>query len=158
MLYAKAETREPFHDEINSLLREYFVLGGMPEVVQTFVNTGSYLDAREVQMQIISDYVHDFGKHAPANIVPRIQMVFNSISSQLAKENKKFVYGVLKTGARAKDFELAIQWLADAGIVQKVTRISKPCYPLKHYEDLRLSNYFLSMWVYLAPLVGLNQK
>lgn len=137
------QSRFSFHDELIDLLRKYFVIGGMPEVVQNFVDNDSYLGAREIQKQIISDYRHDFGKHAPANIIPRIQMVFESIPSQLAKENKKFIYSVVKKGARAKDYELAIQWLIDAGLLHKVPRVNVPRYPLKHYEDLSAFKLFL---------------
>jgi predicted AAA+ superfamily ATPase len=150
--------RGPFHDELNNYLRTYFVLGGMPEVVKSFVDGGNYFDAREIQKQIIADYEHDFGKHAPANIVPRIQMVFNSIPSQLAKENKKFIYGVLKTGARAKDFELAIQWLVGAGILLKVPRVNTLRYPLKHYEDLSAFKLFFVDVGLLGALSGVEPK
>jgi predicted AAA+ superfamily ATPase len=144
ILSADSTAREPFHEELNDLLRKYFVIGGMPEVVQYFANNDSnYFDAREIQKQILSDYEHDFGKHAPASIVPRIQMVFNSIPSQLAKENKKFIYGLIKKGARAREYELAIQWLIDAGILRKVPRVNVPRYPLKHYEDLSAFKLFL---------------
>jgi predicted AAA+ superfamily ATPase len=143
LLSDDSTAREPFHTELNDLLRNYFVIGGMPEVVQNYADGGSYFDARGIQKQILSGYEHDFGKHAPANIVLRIKMVFGSIPSQLAKENKKFIYGVIKEGARAKDYELAIQWLTDAGILHKVPRVTTPKYPLKHYEDLSAFKLFL---------------
>ncbi|MDR0885244.1 MAG: DUF4143 domain-containing protein [Clostridiales Family XIII bacterium] len=136
------KNREPFHEELNNLLRNYFLIGGMPEVVQCFANDGNYFEVRAIQKQILSDYEHDFAKHAPRNIVPRIQMVFHSIPSQLAKENKKFIYGVIKKGARAKEFELAIQWLMDAGILHKIPRVNVTHYPLKHYEDLSAFKLF----------------
>ena len=142
LLHAESKVREPFHDELNDILRNYFVIGGMPEAVECFATGGNYFDVREIQKQILSDYEHDFGKHAPANIVPRIQMVFSSIPSQLAKENKKFIYGVMKKGARAKEYELAIQWLVDAGILCKVSRVNVPRYPLKHYEDVSAFKLF----------------
>jgi predicted AAA+ superfamily ATPase len=143
MLSSKnSSNREAFHNELNELLKQYLIIGGMPEVVEGFVLNKNYFKARKIQKQIISDYEHDFGKHTDANIVPRIRMVFDSIPSQLAKENKKFLYGTLKSGARAKDFELAIQWLVDAGILYKIPRVNSLKYPLKHYEDLSAFKMF----------------
>jgi predicted AAA+ superfamily ATPase len=147
-----------FHDELNELLKQYFIIGGMPEVVKSFASNGDYFDARDIQKQIISDYEHDFGKHAPNNIVPRIQMVLSSIPSQLAKENKKFLYGTLKTGARAKDYELAIQWLVDAGILYKVPRVSALKVPLKHYEDLSAFKLFLVDVGLLSAMSGVEPR
>jgi predicted AAA+ superfamily ATPase len=143
LLHANSSARAPFHNELIGLLRSYLVVGGMPEVVQGFTDNGSYIEARNVQKQIIADFEHDFGKHAPTNMIPRIQMVFNSMPSQLAKENKKFIYGTLRAGARAKDYELAIQWLLGAGILQKIPRVNALNYPLKHYEDVSAFKLFM---------------
>lgn len=134
--------RGSFHDSFNELLRQYLYLGGMPEVVESFIENGDYHEARSIQRQILADYERDFSKHAPVNIVPRLRMVWNSLPAQLSRENKKFVYGVIKQGARAKDFELAIQWLVDAGIVLRVHRVNKAGAPLKHYEDLSAFKLF----------------
>jgi predicted AAA+ superfamily ATPase len=147
-----------FHDGFNDLLKQYLVIGGMPEVVKNYAENGDYFDARNTQRQIISDYERDFSKHVPANIIPRLQMVFNSIPSQLAKENKKFLYGVMKTGARAKDYELAIEWLRNAGILRKIVRIKSPKVPLKHYVDLSAFKLFLNDVGLLGAMSNLEPK
>ena len=116
-------------------LRQYYFTGGMPAAVSAFIEGRPLAEVRQIQHDILSNYTRDFSKHAPENEVPRINMVWNSIPSQLGKENRKFIYGMLKKGARAKDFELAIQWLVDCGLVYKVPRVSKVEMPLKFYED-----------------------
>ena len=112
-------------------LREYYLVGGMPEAVNKFIETNDANAVREVQEEIIRTYEKDISKHAPKEQVVRINQVWNSIPSQLAKENKKFIYGVVKQGARAKDYELAIQWLIDAGLVYKISRVKTLGLPLK---------------------------
>jgi predicted AAA+ superfamily ATPase len=107
----------------------------MPEVVDTYCKTNDFSDVRTVQDDILETYNNDFSKHAPINEVPRIRMVWNSILGQLAKENRKFLYGMLKDGGRAKEFELAIEWLIDAGLVSKVNRTKSGEFPLNAYED-----------------------
>lgn len=134
---------QSFHLSLNEYLKQYLIIGGMPEVVQSFVDEHDYIQSRRIQRQILDDYDRDFGKHAPLNVVPRIRMVWNSIPSQLARENKKFIYGTIKKGARAREFELAIQWLADAGLVSRVQRVNKVAVPLKHYEDPGAFKLFL---------------
>jgi predicted AAA+ superfamily ATPase len=118
------------------LLKQYYYVGGMPEAVLTFINQKDFKKVREKQLNILAAYEQDFSKHAPNDIVPRIRLVWQSLPSQLAKENKKFVYGNLKKGARAREFELAIDWLKDAGIVHKVSRCNKPAIPLIAYAEL----------------------
>ena len=118
------------------LLKQYYYVGGMPEAVLTFINQKDFKKVREKQLNILVAYEQDFSKHAPNDIVPRIRLVWQSLPSQLAKENKKFVYGNLKKGARAREFELAIDWLKDAGIVHKVSRCNKPAIPLIAYAEL----------------------
>ena len=108
----------------------------MPEVVLKYVETDSLLEVRRIQSEILQGYDLDFSKHAPKEQVPRVRMVWNSIPSQLFKENKKFIYGALRKGARANDFEMAIQWLVNAGLLYKVPRCTKPELPLDIYEDL----------------------
>jgi predicted AAA+ superfamily ATPase len=115
-------------------LRDYYFTGGMPEAVLTFVETRDYDKVRSVQNDIISQYEGDFGKHVDSKELPRIRMVWNSLPMQLAKENKKFFFGQIKSGARMKEFEIAIQWLCDAGIIYKVQKVSKPAMPLKAYS------------------------
>ncbi len=124
-------------------LRQYYFVGGMPAVVQEFVNTHDLKKVRSLQKDILFNYARDFSKHAPAAQVPRIRMVWEAIPAQLAKENKKFIYGALRKGARASEFELAIQWLIDAGLVYRIHRVSEPQLPLKFYEDLNAFKLFM---------------
>lgn len=131
------------HDEYVSLLRQYFYVGGMPAAVLDFIQGKGLQAVRQTQQQILRDYRRDFSKHAPAKEVPRINMVWDSIPAQLAKENKKFIYGAIKKSSRASDFELAIQWLIDAGLVYKVMRTKKPEMPLKFYEDMNAFKLFM---------------
>lgn len=124
-------------------LREYYLVGGMPEAVDKFVQTNDANLVREVQNEILAAYERDISKHAPAEQVMRIGQVWHSIPSQLAKENRKFIYGVVKKGARAKDYELAIQWLLDAGLVYKVNRITTLAMPLKIHEEISAFKLFV---------------
>ena len=121
--------------QMTELLRQYYFTGGMPAVVKSYVEEQDLQKVRSIQNQILSDYLHDVSKHAPKTEIPKITLVWNSIPSQLAKENKKFIYGAIKKGGRAKEFENAIQWLINAGLVHKVFRIKKFEQPLKFYED-----------------------
>lgn len=137
-------------DVVNSLrtlyiqhLREYYLVGGMPEAVKKFIDTNDANAVREVQKEILHAYEKDISKHAPDEQVVRINHVWNSIPSQLAKENKKFIYGVVKQGARAKDYELAIQWLIDAGLIYKISRVKTIGMPLKIHEDISAFKLYL---------------
>lgn len=132
-----------FKDKYIQRLREYYYVGGMPEAVNTFSQSKDFKEVRQIQKDILSAYELDFSKHAPAEIVPRIRMLWNSIPAQLAKENKKFVYGLIKTGARAKEYELALSWLIDCGLAYTVSRVSKPGIPLKAYEDRSAFKLFI---------------
>ena len=116
-------------------LKEYYFVGGMPEAVLTFIKENDFNEVRRVQKNLLSYYEQGFSKHAPLNQVPRLNMVWSSIPKQLSKENGKFIYGHLRTGARAKDFEIAIQWLKDCGLIYLVHNVSKPGFPLKSYEE-----------------------
>ena len=124
------------HEKYVDLLRQYYYVGGMPEAVAEYIETGALNEVRRIQLDILRGYDRDFSKHAPKEQVARIRMVWNSIPSQLFKENKKFIYGALRKGARAADFEQAIKWLVDAGLVYQVHRCTKPALPLDIYEDL----------------------
>ena len=132
-----------FKSKYMDRLREYYYVGGMPEVVQAYIETKDFNLVREIQKNLLNYYQQDFSKHADISLVPRLNLVWNSVPMQLAKENKKFIYGQVRKGSRAKDFELAIQWLADAGIVYKVSRIKEPKMPLKFYEDRDAFKLFL---------------
>ena len=129
----------------------------MPEVVQAFADNQDFNEVREIQQRILSAYEQDFSKHAPNETVPRVRMLWNSIPAQLAKENKKFIYGLIKEGARAKEYELAMLWLTDCGLVHKVHRVSAPSLPLKAYEDLKAFKLFLLDVGLLSCMVGLRQ-
>ena len=123
-------------------LKEYYLVGGMPEVISAFISNKSFEEARKIQSNILKAYEQDFSKHAPNNIVPKIRAVWNNVPAQLAKENKKFLYGLIREGARAKEFESAIMWLCDCGLLHKVSRVSAIKKPLKSYIDLKAFRLF----------------
>ena len=129
------ETTNLLHEKYVDLLRQYYYVGGMPEAVKKYVETGALNEVRRIQNEILQGYELDFSKHAPREQVERIRMVWRSVPSQLFKDNKKFIYGALRTGARAKDFEMSLQWLQDAGLIYKVPRCTKPALPLDIYQD-----------------------
>lgn len=139
-------------------LKQYYYIGGMPEVVAAFAENSDFNEVREIQQRILNAYEQDFSKHAPNNIVPKIRMVWNNIPSQLAKENRKFIYGLIREGARAKDFETAIMWLADCGLVHQVYRVTSPGLPLKAYADMKAFKLFLLDVGLLSCMTGLRQK
>lgn len=124
-------------------LKNYYYVGGMPECVQAFSLRKDYGEVREIQNAILSQYDGDFGKHIEPKELPRIRMVWNAIPMQLAKENKKFFFGQIKSGSRMKDFEIAIQWLVDAGLIYKIYKVSKPAIPLKSYIDFSSFKIFM---------------
>ena len=131
------------HDKLIKILREYYFVGGMPEAVKTYLATNDANLVRQVQNNILTIYRSDMSKHVSPNEATRISMVWQSIPSQLAKENKKFIYGAVRSGARAKDFEMAIQWLVDAGLTYRISRVREVGMPLKFYEDLNAFKLFL---------------
>jgi len=147
-----------FTDKFKEHLRYYYYTGGMPEVVNDYAINRDWKNVRKKQEEILATYENDFSKHAPTEIVPRLNMVWQNIPAQLSKENKKFVYGVMKEGARAKDFELAIQWLVDSGILLKSYRISKPDMPLIAYQDLSTFKLFFNDVGLLAAKSNLDLK
>lgn len=130
-------------DRIIQLLRTYYYVGGMPEAVKAYCDGLGYEEVRHIQSNILMTYENDFSKHAPANEVPRIRMVWHSVTSQLAKENRKFIYGVLRQGARAKEFEIAVEWLQDAGLVYRVNRTKSGEMPLSAFEDFGIFKLFM---------------
>ncbi len=139
-------------------LKQYYFIGGMPEAVQSFVENKDFNEVREIQKRILAAYEQDFSKHAPVEIVPRLRMLWNSIPSQLAKENKKFIYGLIREGARAKDYETAIMWLSDCGLVHKVSRVNAAGIPLRAYEDLKAFKLFVVDVGLLGCMTGLRQR
>lgn len=124
-----------FAPKLKDLLKQYYYVGGMPEAVLSFSEIRDWQEVREIQNEILESYERDFSKHAPEDIVPRIRMLWNSLPSQLSKENRKFIYGLVKEGARAREYEIALQWLLDGGLIHKVANVSAPRIPLKSYED-----------------------
>lgn len=132
-----------FRDKYIFWLKNYYYVGGMPEIVQFFSQHKDYVRVRQMQNAILEQYEDDFGKHATSGDLARIRMVWNSIPMQLAKENKKFFFGQIKSGARMKDFEIAIEWLLDCGLIKKVYRVRKPAMPLKAYIDFGAFKLFL---------------
>ena len=130
-------------DRLQQLLRSYYYVGGMPEAVKAYCDEQGFEEVRRIQSNILMTYENDFSKHAPANEVPRIRMVWHSITSQLAKENRKFIYGMLRQGARAKEFEVAVEWLQDAGLAHKVSRTKSGEMPLSAFEDFGTFKLFM---------------
>lgn len=152
------EMASAFRQDYIDLLKYYYYIGGMPEVVKNFSENKDFNEVREIQQRILSAYEQDFSKHAPNDVVPRIRMLWNSIPGQLAKENKKFIYGLVKEGARAKEYELALLWLTDCGLVHKIHRVKTPNLPLSAYEDLKAFRLFLLDVGLLSCMTGLRQE
>jgi len=129
------EILKSFHGILTEHFKKYLYVGGMPAVVSKFASNSDLLSVRELQLQILASYENDFSKHAPISQLPRIRMIWQSIVSQLAKENSKFIYSLIRKGSRAKEFELAIEWLSNAGLIHKVNRINKSGMPITAYAD-----------------------
>ena len=146
-----------FKQEYIDLLKYYYFIGGMPEAVLSFSENRDFVEAREIQQRILETFEQDFSKHAPNEVVPRIRMLWNSIPSQLTKENKKFIYGLIKEGARAREYEYALMWLTDCGLVHKIHRVTAPSIPLKAYEDLKSFKLFLVDVGLLSCMTHLRQ-
>lgn len=147
-----------FKEKYIQFLQQYYYVGGMPEVVNSFSKNYDFNEVRKIQHAILQSYEQDFSKHAPNDIVPRIRMLWNAIPGQLAKENRKFIYGIIKKGARAKDFEMALAWLIDCGLIHKINRIAKPAIPLKAYIDLSAFKIFLVDVGLLAAMGNIDVK
>ncbi len=147
-----------FHTRLIEWLKQYFIVGGMPEAVQSFVKNKNFEQVRAIQKQILFAYEHDFSKHVPATQIPRIKMIWEHIPAQLSKENKKFFFAHLKKGARAKEFEVALEWLADSGLIHRIYRITKPGLPLSAYKDYKSFKVFFVDVGLLATLSGLDYR
>lgn len=130
-------------EKLSDLLRQYYYVGGMPEAVNYYKDNKEFAGVRQIQKNLLAYYQQDFSKHAEPRLTERLNLVWSSIPAQLAKENRKFIYGQVRQGARAKDFELAIQWLSDCGLIHVIHRVTKPGYPLKAYEDLNAFKIYL---------------
>ena len=140
------------------LLREYYYVGGMPLAVDAYAKRRDIFEVRAIQKKILEDYEDDFSKHIPRSELPKVRAVWNSIPGQLAKENKKFVWGAIRSGARAREYENAIQWLLDAGLAHKVTRVGKLDVPLKFYEDFDSFKLFLNDLGLLGAMADVPPK
>lgn len=138
-------------------LKHYYFVGGMPEAVQCFAKSKDFNEVRNIQKRILAAYEQDFSKHALNEIVPKIRMLWNSVPSQLAKENKKFIYGLVREGSRAREYEIAIMWLSDCGLVHKVSRVNEAGIPLKAYEDLKAFKLFVVDVGLLGCMTGLHR-
>ena len=147
-----------FSARFADLLRKYYYVGGMPEAVKCYFEEDDVFAVREIQKELLRYYENDFSKHAPKEQIPRIRMVWNSIPAQLAKENRKFIYGIVREGARAKDFELAIQWLSDYGMIMKSYRITKPGMPLIAYMEQNVFKMFMLDVGLLAAKANLSAR
>jgi predicted AAA+ superfamily ATPase len=147
-----------FKDRYIERLKQYYYIGGMPEAVFSFSQSKDFDEVREIQKRILIAYEQDFSKHAPNDIVPRIRMLWNSIPGQLAKENRKFIYGIIRQGARAKEYELAMSWLIDCGLIHKANNVTKPAIPLKAYEDFGAFKLFLVDVGLLSAMTDLDVK
>ena len=132
-----------FSSKFKDYLKQYLYIGGMPEVVNAFIQNKDYNEVREIQNKLLIDYEQDFSKHAPNNIVPRIRALWNNIPTQLSKENKKFIYGLVKEGARAREYETALAWLIDCGLIYQINRVNDCKIPLAAYQDFNSFKLYL---------------
>ncbi|MGO5292927.1 ATP-binding protein [Porcincola sp. LCP21S3_C12] len=145
-------------EKLSDLLRQYYYVGGMPEAVNYYKDNKEFTGVRQIQKNLLAYYQQDFSKHAEPRLTERLNLVWSSIPAQLAKENRKFIYGQVRQGARAKDFELAIQWLSDCGLIHVIHRVTKPGYPLKAYEDLNAFKIYLLDVGLLGAMVDLSSN
>jgi uncharacterized protein len=146
-----------FKERFIKALRTYYMVGGMPEAVSTFTQkNANFSEIKEVQNAILSAYMQDFAKHAPAALIPKIMSVWESMVSQLARENKKFIYGLVKTGARAREYELAIEWLIQYGLIHRIYAVNKIAFPLKAYKDLKSFKLYISDVGLLSQMANLS--
>ena len=132
-----------FASKLKQYLKQYFYIGGMPEVVASYIENKDFNEVRRKQEILLQAYEQDFFKHAPNSVVPRIRQLWNNIPTQLAKENKKFIYGLIKEGARAREYELALSWLIDCGLVYQINRVNDCKVPLSAYQDFSAFKLYL---------------
>lgn len=152
------ELLKVFSEEFKELLKYYFFIGGMPEVVSTWIETKDFNEVRRVQNELLMTYENDISKHTASEMANRIKQIWASVPSQLAKENKKFLYSVVKESARAREYENAINWLKNAGLLVTIHRINKPGIPLKAYEDLEAFKIFILDIGLLCSMTDLSAK
>ena len=132
-----------FANKLKNYLKQYLYIGGMPEVVETYISTKDFSEVRRKQEVLLEAYEQDFSKHAPNSVVPRIRQLWNNIPTQLAKENKKFIYGLVKQGARAREYEIALSWLIDCGLVYQINRVNACKVPLSAYQDFNAFKLYI---------------
>ncbi|MFR3920429.1 MAG: ATP-binding protein [Clostridia bacterium] len=149
---------EVFDTKIKEYLKLYYYVGGMPEVVNAYATNKDLKEVRKIQKELLAAYEQDFSKHAPSNIVPRIRQLWNNIPTQLAKENKKFIYGLIKEGARAREYEIALSWLIDCGIVYQINRVNNCKVPLSAYQDFNAFKLYLLDIGLLAAMAEIDEK
>lgn len=147
-----------FADKLKQYLKQYLYIGGMPEVVDSYVQNKDFEEVRKKQIILLEAYEQDFSKHAPNAVVPRIRQLWNNIPTQLAKENKKFIYGLIKEGARAREYELALSWLIDCGLVYQVNRVNDCKVPLSAYQDFNAFKLYLLDVGLLCAMAKLDAK
>lgn len=151
-----ADMMEPFSGKLENLLKQYYVVGGMPDAVNAFIESEDFQAAREIQHEILDGYTRDFAKHIPPRLLARTMLVWESIPKHLSKENKRFIFGHVRKGARATDFEESISWLEQAGLIDKVRRVSKPGIPLSAYAEQNSFKVFLVDIGLLSAMCGLD--
>lgn len=147
-----------FSSKLKEYLKLYFYIGGMPEAVKSYIDNRDLTEVRNIQTRLLEAYEQDFSKHAPTNIVPRIRQLWNNIPTQLAKENKKFIYGLIKEGARAREYEIALSWLIDCGLVYQVNRVNDNKIPLSAYQDFNAFKLYLLDVGLLAAMAQIDVK
>ena len=147
-----------FNTKLQNYLKLYFYVGGMPEAVSSYVQNKNLIEVREIQEKLLYAYEQDFSKHAPSNIVPRIRQLWNNIPTQLAKENKKFIYGLVKEGARAREYEIALSWLIDCGLVYQINRVNANKVPLSAYQDFSAFKLYLLDVGLLSAMARIDEK
>lgn len=147
-----------FHDRLTNLLRSYYYVGGMPEAVAAFSDKAEWDEVRAVHTEILQGYTDDLSKHAPSNIVPRLQQIWDSIPKQLSRENRKFIFGLVREGARAREYEVALQWLIDAGLLHDVHSVTSPSIPLTAYRDDKAFKVFLNDVGLLSTMSGVEAR
>ena len=147
-----------FNSKLNEFLKLYYYVGGMPEAVNSYAQNKDLKEVRKIQKRLLEAYEQDFSKHAPSNIVPRIRQLWNNIPTQLAKENKKFIYGLVREGARAREYEIALSWLIDCGLVYQINRVTTSKVPLSAYQDFNAFKLYLLDVGLLSAMSGIDAK
>lgn len=147
-----------FSSKLKELLKLYYYVGGMPEAVNSYAQNKNLKEVRKIQKRLLEAYEQDFSKHAPSNIVPRIRQLWNNIPTQLAKENKKFIYSLVREGARAREYEIALSWLIDCGLVYQINRVTTSKVPLSAYQDFNAFKLYLLDVGLLSAMSGIDAK